>query len=74
MYKRLAAELKQTRKSFTETCHFLGLDPQLMEPDKLKLSHCDNCGYWELPSKAVVDPSDGTILCYACDELETLRF
>lgn len=71
--KELTQLLLHTRMSFTAACKQLDLDPEWTDPSLLGTIMCDECSYWEEPSK-VTTTKDGTHLCYTCDQIETLRF
>jgi hypothetical protein len=73
MYKKLTKALLYTREDFTSVCKLLGVDAEKADPAMLDTVMCDECSFWELPSKAFV-LEDDTVLCKACHELETLRF
>lgn len=73
MYKRLTKALLHTREDFTSVCNQLGINAEKADPAMLDTVMCDSCGFWELPSKAVV-LDDDTVLCKACYELEDMRF
>jgi len=73
MYKRLTEVLLHTRSSFTSACKLLDIDPEYADPELVSVFMCDNCSYWEEPAKTTTT-SDGTHLCYTCDQIETLRF
>jgi hypothetical protein len=73
MYKRLTAELKNTRKTFTETCKFLGIDPEYADPDMLDITRCDNCNTW-VAKNNIIFQIEGSAYCRICDDLDTMRF
>lgn len=73
MYKKLTAALLYTREDFSKVCKQLGINPEWADPALLDTVMCDSCGFWELPSKAVV-LDDNTVLCKACDDLEDMKF
>lgn len=66
-HELLAKELKNTRKSFAKTCEELGIDPQLIELDRLGIEECSHCSIWS--SRLVPDLDDNPI-CYYCKDLE----
>ena len=73
MYKQLTAALLYTRDDFAKVCKQLDIDPEWADPALLDTVMCDECGFWETPSKAVVTDDD-TVYCAACYNLQTLKF
>lgn len=73
MYKRLTSALLHTRDDFSKVCKQLGIDAETADPKMLRTLMCDNCGFWETPSKAHLF-DDGTIYCKACHTIDTLEF
>lgn len=73
MYKRLTAALLHTRDDFSKVCKLLNINPEWADPALLNAVMCDECGFWESPSKAVTTDDD-TVYCAACYALQTLKF
>lgn len=73
MYKRLTKALLHTREDFASVCKQLAIDPEWADPAMLNTVMCDECGYWEDPTRAVVSDDD-TVYCRACHMLLDLRF
>lgn len=72
MYKRLTKALLHTREDFSRVCKLLSIDPEWADPAMLDTVMCDECSYWELPSKAhTLD--DDTVLCNACFNLNDIK-
>ena len=65
VYPKLNKVLNRTRDSLASTCHQLGIDPSLVDIDKLDVSQCDNCFGWVLRTRMDVS-KDGTMYCPAC--------
>jgi len=65
VYPKLNKVLNRTRDSLTSTCHQLGIDPSLVDIDKLDVVACDNCSYWVMFGLLDTDIS-GTRFCPAC--------
>lgn len=66
MYKRLKEVLHRTRTSLYTACFNLGIDAEELDPLKMLVISCDNCGFWDVPTNMVEDP-DGTVYCSICD-------
>ena len=66
MYEKLKNRLQRTRASLHTACFDLGISSEVLDPTKMKVCSCDNCGFWDIPKNMVEDP-DGTIYCSVCD-------
>lgn len=65
VYSELANELLRTHMSLTRGCHNLDIDPKLIEPNRLSVSQCDDCGVWDKPSR-MISTYDDSIVCKLC--------
>ena len=72
MYKRLTTALLHTREDFSKVCKQLSIDPEWADPRMLDAVMCDNCGYWETPSKA--STINDTVYCRVCSDIENQVF
>lgn len=67
-YVRLTTALHKTRDDLLETCSLLQIDPEALDPNKLKIAQCVECSIWETQSQMRDD------VCVFCDDMPDLRF
>ena len=72
-YVRLSKQLFRTRLPLAEACWQLDINSQEIDPQLLEVESCDNCGFWD-KEKFIHKEKDGTRYCYACKDIESLRF
>ena len=76
MYEKLAKRLNRTRDSLNAGCYDLGINPELLDPLKMLVVACDNCGYWQAEKYMFTydDGGDDSLYCKACVEVDNLHY
>lgn len=72
MYEKLKNRLHRTSESLHTACFDIGINMETLDPLKMLIWSCDNCGYWDVPRNMVEDP-DGTIYCSVCDVADSYK-
>lgn len=72
LHANLSQALRKQRNSLFSVCFDLGIDPKLVDPDKLSVKACDWCNTWCFP-KSLTD-EDGTLYCKICMDAEYYTF
>lgn len=72
-YVRLSNQLFRSRLPLAEACWQLDIESETLDPQLLLVQSCDNCGFWD-KEKFMHKDKDGTQYCFACKDVEYLRF
>ncbi len=72
MYDNLARALRNQRNTLFAVCKEQGIDPKLVNPEKLSVSPCDWCATWQKNTQ--LTDEEGTLYCKVCLDAEYFNF
>lgn len=67
-YVRLSSSLHRTRDSLVDVCYVLGVSPESVKLEDLRVVQCADCSVWETQNNIIED------VCVFCHDMDTLRF